>query len=146
MSENISLTLIAISTTIIALCILASTLVLYAIGRRLHRLALRLEQLAEQLRASAVPAAADLRETIRSISKLAAVGSRFARPMLASTVFRSTPGWVRSLGILAGLYAATQELLPSIRNVLRQRRNRQHADITINQQEVKRQQTSSGSG
>lgn len=115
MPERLSLTLIALSTVTVALCVLLSTVILYNVGRRLHKLSERVERLTEQLKASAVPAAADLRATIHSLSQLAALGSRFARPLLASTVLRTSPGWVRSLGVLAGVYAAAQQFIPDLR-------------------------------
>lgn len=115
MSEQLSLTLIAISCVIISMCVLGGTIVLFLLGRRLQELSRRVERLTEQLRASAVPVAEDLRTTVRALSQVAIVGSRLARPMLASTVFHgSLPWWARSLGVLAGLYAVSKEFFPEL--------------------------------
>src|SRR5690606_8474386 len=114
MPESLSLTLLAISTTIIALCVLTGTLMLVLIGRRLMDLTRRVQELTEQLRAIAVPTAADVRATVRSVSQLAAVGARLARPMVMSTMLPG-PRWLRSLAVAAGLYSSLKEVLPSFK-------------------------------
>lgn len=104
------MTLITVGVTIIAVCVLGFTIVTFLMFRTVMELAGRIELLTEQLRNSSLVTLGQVRTSARAVGQAAATAVRIARPMLASTMFRGAPPWLRRFSLWTGLFTAAHQV------------------------------------